>query len=184
MNDTINPYQSPVAGTADVESLEPYEPAVFSFNGRIGRLRYFAYSSIYTVVFYIAILVVVLAFGGFAGSGSEGPGAAMIGAMVLLYIALFVGVAALIRRRLHDLGKTAWMGLLIIVPLVNFFFALYLLFAKGDEGANDYGARPIKNHGGLWVIAFAPILFVGILAAAAIPAYQDYVNRAAAQAAE
>lgn len=179
MNDTINPYQSPVAGTAEVEALEPYEPKIFSFSGRIGRLRYFAYSGIYSLIFYFFLFALMMALGGFAGSGMEGAGVGMMGGMGVLYIAFIVGVVALIRRRLHDLGKTAWMGLIMLVPLLNLFFALYLLFARGDEDANDYGARPIKNHGGLWVIAFAPLFLVGVLAAIALPAYQDYVQRAA-----
>lgn len=186
MNDTVNPYQSPAAGTAEIGAQDVYEPKIFAMSGRIGRLRYFAYSNIYALIFYFFLFVIMLALGGFAGGGAEEAGVAMMVSLGVLYIAFLVGVVVLMRRRLHDLGKTSWVGLLMLVPLVNLFFALYLLFAKGESGVNDYGSQPIKNHGGLWFFALVPFFFavVGILAAVAIPAYQEYVERAAAHAAQ
>jgi uncharacterized membrane protein YhaH (DUF805 family) len=43
-------------------------------------------------------------------------------------------------KRLHDLNKTGWLYLLGLVPIVNFFFAIYLIVWKGTEGDNRYGA--------------------------------------------
>ena len=48
-------------------------------------------------------------------------------------------------RRLHDLDKCGWWMLLLIVPLVNLFFCLYLLFFKGTEGPNEYGDDPLQQ---------------------------------------
>lgn len=46
-------------------------------------------------------------------------------------------------RRLHDLNQSGWLSLLCLVPLLNFFFAFYLLVARGSERFNQYGApRP------------------------------------------
>jgi hypothetical protein len=39
-----NPYAAPDAVLSDVAEDETYEPQIFSVNGRIGRLRYLAYS--------------------------------------------------------------------------------------------------------------------------------------------
>jgi len=67
---------------------------------------------------------------------------------VWLFILIVVGILVpLITtsfpvRRLHDLGKSGWYVLLLIIPLVNFFFQLYLLFAKGEAGDNTYGHAP------------------------------------------
>lgn len=47
-------------------------------------------------------------------------------------------------NRLHDLNKSGWLGLLGLIPLVNVFFGIYLLFGRGTNGANDYGAPPEK----------------------------------------
>jgi uncharacterized membrane protein YhaH (DUF805 family) len=47
-------------------------------------------------------------------------------------------------KRLHDLNKSGWLWLLGLIPLVNVFFGIYLLFGKGTEASNDYGAPPEK----------------------------------------
>jgi uncharacterized membrane protein YhaH (DUF805 family) len=43
-------------------------------------------------------------------------------------------------KRLHDLDKSGWLYLLGFVPIVNFFFAIYLIVWKGTDGVNKYGA--------------------------------------------
>ena len=43
-------------------------------------------------------------------------------------------------RRLHDVDKSGWWLLLMLVPLAN-FYAMYLIwFKKGTEGSNRFGA--------------------------------------------
>ena len=44
----------------------------------------------------------------------------------------------------YDIDKSGYWGLLVLVPVVNFFFLLYLLFAKGTEGWNKYGNDPLE----------------------------------------
>ncbi len=55
-----------------------------------------------------------------------------------------VVTASFIVRRCHDLDKSGYWGLLTLVPIVNFFFLLYMLFAKGTEGWNQYGPDPLE----------------------------------------
>ncbi len=50
---------------------------------------------------------------------------------VVLYPALFLAGILIIIRRLKDLGKSGWFLLLAVIPLINFVFALWLLFAPG-----------------------------------------------------
>lgn len=57
---------------------------------------------------------------------------------IAVLVSLFFGFSIYVRR-LHDLGKTAWWALLMLVPLVNLFFFFYLLIQKG-VGKNKYGA--------------------------------------------
>jgi len=69
------------------------------------------------------------------------------------------------------------------VPLANIGLALYLLFAAGTQGPNNYGA-PRPTAGWEKVMAWMNILIIplfGILAAISIPAYQSYVERAQKQ---
>ena len=48
-------------------------------------------------------------------------------------------------KRLHDLDKSGWLILLMFVPIVNALFGLYMLFADGTVGPNQYGEDP-KNR--------------------------------------
>ena len=51
---------------------------------------------------------------------------------------------ALMMRRLHDLNRPGWWVVGSLVPLLNFVLGLYLLFAKGTDGANQYGPDPLE----------------------------------------
>ncbi len=48
-------------------------------------------------------------------------------------------------QRIHDLGKSGWFALLLLVPVVNIVFLLYLLFAEGEHGPNAYGPDPLTT---------------------------------------
>jgi uncharacterized membrane protein YhaH (DUF805 family) len=52
---------------------------------------------------------------------------------------------ALMIRRLHDLNRPAWWVIATFVPLLNLVLWLYLLFARGTYGPNQYGADPIEG---------------------------------------
>lgn len=49
-------------------------------------------------------------------------------------------------RRFHDLNKPGWWALASVVPLVNVIAELYLLFAKGTAGENQYGTDPLEGN--------------------------------------
>lgn len=46
-------------------------------------------------------------------------------------------------KRLHDLDKSGWFLLLNLIPIVNWGLSIYLLFFKGTEGPNRFGADPL-----------------------------------------
>lgn len=144
----------------------------FDLNSRIGRLRYLAYN-----VGLLLLMLVPLVLGGALARAST-----LLGGSVLLvaYIGMLVMSIGFAVRRLHDLDKSGWWWLLMLIPLVNLIVFLYILFAPGSDGENRFGPVPPPNSG--WVIAgavsyIALIPLGGILAAIAIPAYQDFVAR-------
>jgi uncharacterized membrane protein YhaH (DUF805 family) len=47
-------------------------------------------------------------------------------------------------RRLHDINQSGWWSLVALIPVVNFFFVLYLLFVEGT-GKNKFGPSPKQN---------------------------------------
>lgn len=42
-------------------------------------------------------------------------------------------------RRLHDTGKSGWMQLLALIPIVGIIIVLVLCIPEGDAQANKYG---------------------------------------------
>lgn len=55
--------------------------------------------------------------------------------------ALFIfipGIAVTIRR-LHDIGKSGWMQLVILIPLIGWIWFLILMAKEGEDGPNQYG---------------------------------------------
>jgi uncharacterized membrane protein YhaH (DUF805 family) len=158
----VNPYAKPNAAVAEA-SEEYQEVKVFSTSGRIGRVRYIAYGM--GIYFLLAIVAAALSavLGAFGG--------------VIAWIAIMVVGFMLTIQRCHDFNTTGWLSLLMLVPFVNLIF----WFIPGTDGPNDYGAKTPPNGTGVIIAALIiPIIFVGgILAAIALPAYQQYQQRAA-----
>ena len=60
----------------------------------------------------------------------------------IFHLVFFVPMQAVTVRRLHDLGMKWYCFVLNFIPLVNFFFSLYLLITEGEKGCNQYGEDP------------------------------------------
>jgi uncharacterized membrane protein YhaH (DUF805 family) len=170
----INPYSAPAADLASHTGASgTYEPQAWSTSGRIGRVRFISYS--YWISMAI-VFVLSLVFGFLAASNSR-----LFVLQGLAYLPMLAVMFIMAIRRLHDLGRAGWWSLLLLVPLMNVLFGLWLMVWPGNKEENEYGLPPGPNTA--LVIAGAvifPILFIGILAAVAIPAYQQYVERARA----
>jgi len=166
-----NPYATPTANVTD--PAEEYgEIKVFSASGRLGRVRYIGYSVGLTILISIIAGFLTAALGAFAGKGV----AASI--MIACYVAIFAISIMLTIQRAHDFNGSGWFALLVLIPLVNLIF----WFIPGTDGENRFGRKTPPNGMGVILLAcIVPfIAVIGILAAIAIPAYQDYVQRAKA----
>jgi uncharacterized membrane protein YhaH (DUF805 family) len=165
-----NPYAAPTTNVTRGDGPEEYgEVKIFSVSGRLGRVRYIGYS----VGLSLLILLLLGTLVGVTGAADPSTAAlvAVVG-YVLLYVLLFM----LTIQRAHDMNMTGWLSLIMLIPLVNLIF----WFVPGTRGENNYGKQPPPNTVGIIVLAcIVPVVFVvGILAAIAIPAYQDYTIRA------
>ncbi|WP_234434202.1 DUF805 domain-containing protein [Streptomyces sp. NRRL F-5126] len=108
-----------------IEVLKKYSV----FTGRARRRELW----IYAVVSLVAAYVV-----GFAGSVA-GISEHLEDAYGL---AVLVPTVAVLTRRLHDTGRSAWWLLVPLVPLVGTLLFLVVLCLGGDGGGNRYGAAP------------------------------------------
>ena len=119
--------------------------APFSFDGRIRRIEYFLSGLVCGVVVWIAMLLGVGTFLLGAGSGSAaGSAFGLLNGVVAIIAAIWFSLAQGIKR-LHDLDKSGWLILICYIPFVGWIFALYMLFADGTVGPNQYGPDP-KNR--------------------------------------
>lgn len=119
--------------------------APFSFDGRIRRIEYFLSGLVCGIVVWIAMLLGVGTFLLGAGSGSAaGSAFGLLIGVVAIIAAIWFSLAQGIKR-LHDLDKSGWLILICYIPFVGWIFALYMLFADGTVGPNQYGPDP-KNR--------------------------------------
>jgi uncharacterized membrane protein YhaH (DUF805 family) len=166
-----NPYTTPNAKVTDPEE-EYGEIKVLSAGGRLGRVRYIGYSVGLTML--IGFLAAIVS-GGIGAFGSKGLAASIL---IVAYAAIVVLSVMLTIQRAHDFNTSGWLALVLLVPLVNLIF----WFIPGTDGENRFGKKTPPNGIGVILLAcIIPFIFViGILAAIAIPAYSDYVQRAKA----
>jgi uncharacterized membrane protein YhaH (DUF805 family) len=172
--ETTNRFAPPGARVDDIAlaagAVQPVR--LWPPRGRVGRLRFFAYS----MGLYVLFMVVTFALEIIAGVTRTTPmTATAIG--LLLY---FVGSALLLIQRSHDMNLSGWWSIAAFIPLVGLFW----LFNGGTPGVNRWGAPPPPNTRGVKIIAwiFPALVLLGIFAAAALAAYQQYTLRAEAAA--
>ncbi len=65
------------------------------------------------------------------------------GVVALFYLISFAGAILAGIRRSHDLGRSGWFVLIMLIP----FAGLYLLFKAGETGLNKYGSSPVASKG-------------------------------------
>ncbi|WP_044871290.1 DUF805 domain-containing protein [Pseudomonas sp. LFM046] len=169
--EAATPYAPPQSQVG--EPLPEYgELKVLSTKGRIGRVRYLGWS--------MAMMLALLPVGGLIlGTFAVSDVLASLLTLVLCLAVVVVGVCIGVQR-LHDIGWSGWLWLLNFVPVIGSVFGLVMLFMPGSAGANRYGPPPPPNSRAVKVLAWLIILVpvIGIVAAIALPAYQDYVLRA------
>ncbi len=170
-----NQYKAP-SSNVEQSSAQEYGPVrFFAVSGRLGRIRYLAYSLGIGVAFMVVIMLssFLITMGGSSGGIMSIVGG---GLMAISYLVVFVISIMLTIQRAHDFNSSGWLSLVYFIPLVSLIF----LFIPGTDGSNQYGLKTPPNNGGAVVIIvmFVLIFVIGILAAIAIPAYQAYVEQA------
>lgn len=105
------------------------------FDGRARRTEYWMF-----VLFNIIFSVVAMVLDNVLGIAMEGIG---YGPLYGLYVlAMIIPSLAVAVRRLHDTGKSGWMLLIALIPLIGSIWLLVLYVTDGNPGENEYGSNP------------------------------------------
>ncbi|MGB1038095.1 MAG: DUF805 domain-containing protein [Bacteroidia bacterium] len=107
-----------------------------NFSGRARRREYWSFQLVSTIASLILSTLDYALFNtGFGDTGIIGS---------IFSLAILVPSLAVFVRRLHDVGKSGWYILLMLLPIIGWIWLLVLLFTDGDQGTNEYGPNP-KN---------------------------------------
>ncbi|MCF8999055.1 DUF805 domain-containing protein [Acinetobacter nectaris] len=144
------------------------QPSVFSAQGRMGRLSFAAWNGLISI--FLAIAIGALAFTNniSLADTSQYPLVSSI-IFLIIYIAYIYFSFVFTIKRVHDCNQSGWMSLLSLIPVINFFFSIYLYCAVGHVQTNDYG---MPRHTPAWekivgwlYILVIPLVIIGVVAA-------------------
>ncbi len=122
----------------------------FDFAGRSRRKEYWMWVLFVIIVYVVAVFLdVQLGFanttsssefgGGNASANFNVQGGLLSGIAGLVF--LIPGLAVWIRR-LHDIDKSGWWALIVLIPLIGGIWMLVLLCTEGTRGPNRFGPDP------------------------------------------
>lgn len=105
------------------------------FSGRARRKEYWMF-----VLFNMIFAIVAMILDNILGIAIEGVG---YGPLYGLYgLAVLIPGLAVAVRRLHDVGKSGWMILISLIPLIGVIWLLVLMVTESTPGENQYGQNP------------------------------------------
>ena len=105
------------------------------FSGRARRTEYWMFV-LFNIIFAIVAMILDNIFGLTAGR-------LPYGVFYFLYVlAVLIPGLAVSVRRLHDIGKSGWMILIALIPLIGTIWLLVLMVTDSKPGENQYGPSP------------------------------------------
>ena len=109
-----------------------------TFSGRASRSEFWWFTLavlIFSIIVSIidgAVVAPMLGFEAFADEAGEPL--RVIESLVLLLPSLAVAV-----RRLHDIDRSGWWYLIIVIPIIGPLVLLYWYIQPGTDGSNQFG---------------------------------------------
>lgn len=116
----------------------------FNFNGRARRKEYWFFT-LFHLIFVIAAMVVDNVLGLASDALGYGP------VYILYALGSFIPSLSLSVRRLHDIGRSGWWMLLLLIPCIGAIILLVFAVTEGDGQTNTYGPDPkaVESMGGV-----------------------------------
>lgn len=103
------------------------------FSGRARRKEYWIFALFNLIFVYLSIIL-------FKIFQFEGLSYVLIN--VVYFLAIIIPSIAVVVRRLHDVGKSGWMILISLIPIIGTIWLLVLMVTDSDAVENKYGQNP------------------------------------------
>ena len=109
------------------------------FKGRARRKEYWMWT-----LYYILILLFAMVLDNVLGLNFEllGQDLGYGWLYVIIGITHLIPGLGIVVRRLHDVGKSGWFYLIILIPLIGFIWILVLFCTEGVKEDNKWGSNP------------------------------------------
>ena len=105
------------------------------FKGRANRSEFWYFTLFYFILAIITYFIDV----SFLGYDPMDP--TSLGVLQTAYVlVLFIPSFSVTIRRLHDINKSGWNLLFMLIPLFGAVYIIILNILKGTDGDNKYGA--------------------------------------------
>lgn len=109
------------------------------FSGRARRKEYWMFVLFNAIVAFVISFILGLIVG-------------LTGITALAYLSYIYTLAVLIPslavcvRRLHDVGKSGWMYLICLIPVVGWIWLIVLFCTDSQKGSNKWGNNPKESE--------------------------------------
>lgn len=109
------------------------------FKGRARRKEYWMWTLYFTLILLFAMVLDNVLGLNFELLGQDlGYG----WLYVIIGITHLIPGLGIVVRRLHDVGKSGWFYLIILIPLIGFIWILVLFCTDGVKEDNKWGSNP------------------------------------------
>ena len=115
-----------------------------NFKGRARRKEYWMFTLVYVIILMGCTALdnmlgtVFMMDGGALGEISMGYG----WVYTICGLVHFLPGLSLVVRRLHDVGKSGWFYLIILIPIIGIIWLLVLYCTEGQKQDNKWGPDP------------------------------------------
>ena len=109
------------------------------FKGRARRKEYWMWTLYYTVILLFAMVLDNALGLNFEFLGQNLGYGWLYTTIGITHLIPGLGIVV---RRLHDVGKSGWFYLIILIPLIGFIWILVLFCTDGIKEDNKWGSNP------------------------------------------
>jgi len=114
------------------------------FTGRTSRKEYWMF-----IIFNFLISGIAILIDNLIGTTIQTDYGVTLpyGYIYMLYVlAVIIPSIAVSVRRLHDVGKSGWFMLLVLIPVIGSIWFIVFMLSNSNKGDNKYGANPKETY--------------------------------------